>query len=94
MRAVLQRITQGSVQVDQRLIADQIGPGLLIFLGIGKKDNEEIAIQLAKKISNLRIFLMKTEDEFIHSRCGRKIHRCVSIHFVRRYETRKSAILY
>jgi D-tyrosyl-tRNA(Tyr) deacylase len=56
MRAVLQRITQGSVQVDQRLIADQIGPGLLIFLGIGKKDNEEIAIQLAKKISNLRIF--------------------------------------
>lgn len=56
MRAVLQRITQGSVQVDQRLIADQIGPGLLIFLGIGKNDNEEIAIQLAKKISNLRIF--------------------------------------
>ncbi len=56
MRAVIQRITQGSVSVNQRLIADLIGPGLLIFLGIGKQDNEGIAIQLAKKISNLRIF--------------------------------------
>ncbi len=56
MRAVVQRITQGSVSVNQRLIADLIGPGLLIFLGIGKQDNEKIAIQLAKKISNLRIF--------------------------------------
>jgi D-tyrosyl-tRNA(Tyr) deacylase len=56
MRAVIQRITQGSVQVNQHLIADQNSPGLLIFLGIGTKDNEEIAIQLARKISNLRIF--------------------------------------
>lgn len=56
MRAVIQRITQGSVSVNQRLIADLIGPGYLIFLGIGKQDNEGIAIQLAKKISNLRIF--------------------------------------
>jgi D-tyrosyl-tRNA(Tyr) deacylase len=56
MRAVIQRITQGSVHVNQHLVAYQNGPGLLILLGIGKKDNEEIAIQLAKKISNLRIF--------------------------------------
>jgi len=56
MRAVIQRISQGSVSVNQRLIAGQVGAGLLIFLGIGKNDSEETAIQLSRKIANLRIF--------------------------------------
>jgi D-tyrosyl-tRNA(Tyr) deacylase len=33
-----------------------IGPGLLVLLGVGKKDVEQDAILLADKIANLRIF--------------------------------------
>ena len=37
----------------------RIGPGLCVFLGIGKDDGESNADYLAEKIKNLRIF----EDE-------------------------------
>lgn len=58
MRALLQRVRQGSVRVDGQTIA-QIGPGLVILVGIGVQDKEEQARQLAEKVANLRIF----EDE-------------------------------
>jgi len=35
MRALIQRINKGSVTVDQRIVADEIGFGLMIFLGVG-----------------------------------------------------------
>jgi D-tyrosyl-tRNA(Tyr) deacylase len=42
--------------VEQKTIAEQNGLGLMIFLGIGKNDEENTALQMAKKIANLRIF--------------------------------------
>jgi len=56
MRALIQRINKGSVSVDQRIVASEIGSGLMIFLGVGHEDNQEKAVLLAKKIANLRIF--------------------------------------
>ncbi len=55
MRVLLQRVRAGKVVVDGRTIA-QIGPGLVILLGIGQGDSDAQAEFLAEKISTLRIF--------------------------------------
>lgn len=55
MRAVIQRVARGRVSVSERTTAD-IGPGLVILLGIGPQDGEEQACYLARKIALLRIF--------------------------------------
>ncbi len=55
MRALLQRVIKASVKVDKEVIAE-IGPGLVVFLGIGKQDNEIICRKLAAKIARLRIW--------------------------------------
>lgn len=56
MRALVQRISKGSVEVDNRVVAKEIGNGLMIFLGVGHEDDQKNADSLAKKIANLRIF--------------------------------------
>lgn len=58
MRAVVQRVKRGSVQVDGKSIAE-IGRGYVILLGVGPADTDATAAGLAKKISLLRVF----EDE-------------------------------
>lgn len=55
MRAVIQRVSQASVAVDQN-IEGQIDEGVLIFLGIVTADTLEDLKWLSKKIVNLRIF--------------------------------------
>lgn len=55
MRAVIQRVSQASVAVDQN-IEGQIDEGVLIFLGIVPADTLEDLKWLSKKIVNLRIF--------------------------------------
>ena len=55
MRAVVQRVAEAQVTVAQEAVGG-IGPGLCIFLGIGKQDGEKNATALADKIKNLRIF--------------------------------------
>lgn len=55
MRAVLQRVSHGRVKVNKDTVAE-IGPGLVILLGVGHGDDEEQAQYLAEKIANLRIF--------------------------------------
>jgi D-aminoacyl-tRNA deacylase len=55
MRAVLQRVRRGKVTVDGRAVAE-IGPGLVILLGVGHGDSEETARALAEKTAYLRIF--------------------------------------
>ncbi len=55
MRIVLQRVRKARVSVNDRAIAE-IGPGLVLLVGIGPTDREEQARYLADKIANLRIF--------------------------------------
>lgn len=55
MRAVVQRVKEASVTINSRETRN-IGPGLLIFLGIEKGDQNEDIEWLAAKISRLRIF--------------------------------------
>ena len=58
MRAVLQRVRRGKVSVDGRTVAE-IGPGMVILLGVGHNDSVEKARALSEKVAFLRIF----EDE-------------------------------
>ena len=55
MKAVIQRVTGASVGISGKTVG-AIGPGLLILLGIRAEDTNEDGIQLAKKITELRIF--------------------------------------
>ncbi|HEX6601227.1 MAG TPA: D-aminoacyl-tRNA deacylase [Solirubrobacterales bacterium] len=55
MRALVQRVSQAAVDVEGDRVA-QIGPGMLILLGVGVGDGEEEADRLAEKVSKLRIF--------------------------------------
>jgi len=58
MRALLQRVTEARVTVDQT-VSGEIGRGLLVLLGVSKLDTGSDAEFVAQKILNLRIF----EDE-------------------------------
>ena len=55
MRAVIQRVSEASVVIDEQKVA-QIQQGLLVLLGIEIEDTKEDAVWLANKISQLRIF--------------------------------------
>jgi D-tyrosyl-tRNA(Tyr) deacylase len=55
MRALLQRVTQASVVVEGSVVGE-IGPGLLILLGVAKPDTDTDAALLVDKIVNLRVF--------------------------------------
>jgi D-tyrosyl-tRNA(Tyr) deacylase len=55
MRAVVQRVSRARVTVDGK-VTGEIGPGLVILLGVGRTDTSSVAIALSEKIANLRIF--------------------------------------
>ncbi len=55
MKALLQRVLAGSVTVDGTVVG-RIGPGLVVFLGIGLGDTEADADYLAHRITGLRVF--------------------------------------
>ncbi len=55
MRALVQRVSQAAVDVGGERVA-QIGPGMLVLLGIGVGDGEEQVDRLADKVRALRIF--------------------------------------
>ncbi len=54
MRAVIQRVTQASVTVENQTISE-INNGVLILLGIENADSIEDIQWLSKKIANLRM---------------------------------------
>ncbi len=55
MRALLQRVTEATVRVDDQIVGET-GPGLLILVCAMQGDNESKPTLLASKISKLRIF--------------------------------------
>ena len=55
MRAIIQRVSEASVTIDDKL-KSSIKTGLLVLLGVGKEDTEEDLIWLVNKIARLRIF--------------------------------------
>lgn len=55
MRVVLQRVTEASVAIDQK-IKGKIGQGILILLGIEEEDSIQDIEWLVQKITQLRIF--------------------------------------
>jgi D-tyrosyl-tRNA(Tyr) deacylase len=55
MRAIIQRVTQAQVHIDNKLFSE-IGNGFLVLLGIEDADTEEDINWLAQKIVNLRVF--------------------------------------
>jgi D-aminoacyl-tRNA deacylase len=55
MRAVLQRVTEASCKVDNK-ITGQITTGFLVLLGIEDADTQEDLEWLAQKIANMRVF--------------------------------------
>ena len=55
MRALVQRVSQAAVDVEGDRVA-QIGPGMLVLLGVGVDDGDEQADRLADKVRALRIF--------------------------------------
>ena len=55
MRAVLQRVRRGRVAVADQMVAE-IGPGLVVLLGVGRGDTAADADWLAEKVATLRVF--------------------------------------
>ena len=55
MKAVVQRVSGARVVVDGEAVG-AIGPGLCVLLGVGRRDGEEEARRLARRIARLRIF--------------------------------------
>lgn len=55
MKVVIQRVSQASVAIDEKIVA-AIQKGLLILVGIEDADNQEDIDWLVNKITNIRIF--------------------------------------
>ena len=55
MRALLQRVSQASVTVDDQIVG-RIAGGLVVLLGVTQSDGEAEAEWLARKVAGLRIF--------------------------------------
>jgi len=55
MRAVIQRVSHASVEVEGKVVGN-IKQGLMILLGVGPEDSESEANKLSAKIAKLRIF--------------------------------------
>ena len=62
MKAVIQRVQNASVVVDGATVGE-IGPGLLVLLGVGRDDTEEDVRFVARKVAEMRIF-SDTEGKF------------------------------
>jgi D-tyrosyl-tRNA(Tyr) deacylase len=55
MKVVIQRVSQASVTIDSKIVAD-IQKGLLVLVGIEDTDAQEDINWLCQKITNLRVF--------------------------------------
>jgi len=55
MRVVLQRVSRAKVTVEGR-VTGEIGPGLMVLLGVGRNDTSAVVTRMAERCVNLRIF--------------------------------------
>lgn len=55
MKALIQRVSRASVEVDGELVGS-IGQGLLLFLGVEKRDDRQVADKMLSKILSYRVF--------------------------------------
>jgi D-aminoacyl-tRNA deacylase len=85
MRALVQRVSQAAVDVEGERVA-QIGPGILVLLGVSRTDGTEQADQLASKVRALRIF--DDAEGRMNEPLGKREALCVS-QFTLYGETRK-----
>ncbi len=67
MRAVVQRVKDASVAVDEVQVG-AIREGLLVYLGVADSDDESVCMKIAEKISKLRIF--KDENDKMNLSVG------------------------
>lgn len=75
MRALVQRVASASVDVDARRVAE-IGPGLLVLLGVSREDDAAAADKLAAKVRALRVF--DDADGRMNEPLGEREILCVS----------------
>ena len=75
MRALVQRVSRAAVSVDDRIHAE-IGPGLLVLLGIAHEDDAAAADRLAEKVRALRVFA--DAEGHINDALGEREILCVS----------------
>lgn len=61
MKAVIQRVTNASVEVDDETVGE-IGPGLTLLIGITHEDTQEDIAYLVDKTVNMRIFPAEDGD--------------------------------
>lgn len=67
MRAVVQRVKDASIAVDEVQVG-AIKEGLLVYLGVADSDDESVCMKIAEKISKLRIF--KDENDKMNLSVG------------------------
>lgn len=85
MRALVQRVSSASVTVAEERVA-AIGPGLLVLLGVGRGDTDDIADRVADKVRALRVF--DDADGRMNEPLGDRDALCVS-QFTLYADTRK-----
>ncbi|WP_423362866.1 D-aminoacyl-tRNA deacylase [Mycoplasma sp. P36-A1] len=61
MRVIVQVVKSSSVIIPKENINNKIAKGLNLLVGFNHEDNQEIAKAMAKKISNLRVFIDENE---------------------------------
>mgnify|MGYP001372253611 CR=1 FL=1 len=87
MRALIQRVLNGQVRIQNRVVA-RIGKGLVVFLGISSSDNPDDSRYLVEKIVNLRLFPNDT-GQFEESIVERDLEILVVSQFTLYAETRR-----
>lgn len=85
MRALVQRVSAAAVDVDGERVAE-IGPGMLVLLGVARGDGPNEADRIAAKLAKLRIF--EDAEGRINEPLGERDVLCVS-QFTLYGETRK-----
>jgi D-tyrosyl-tRNA(Tyr) deacylase len=75
LKALVQRVSQAAVDVEGKRVA-QIGPGMLVLLGVHRDDTASDADSLADKVERLRIF--DDRDGRMNEPLGEREALCVS----------------